>query len=48
VVTTTALGLVVPASRAMAVQPDATDVQQRARVAAESIARELSTAGLGV
>lgn len=48
VVTSTAMGLVVPASRAVVAQSEAADVQQRARVAAESISRALATAGIGV
>lgn len=48
VVTTTALGLVTPATRASLVQPEAMDVQQRARVAADLVARDLAAAGIGV
>jgi hypothetical protein len=48
VVTTTALGLSAPATRASLVQPEAVDVQQRARVSAETIARDLSASGIGV
>jgi hypothetical protein len=47
-VTSTALALATPAARASLVQPEAVDVQQRARTAAETIARELSAAGIGV
>jgi hypothetical protein len=46
-VTGTALTLVTPASRAAMTQPEVMDVQQRARVAAEMIARDLSGAGIG-
>lgn len=46
-VTGTALTLVTPASRAAMTQPEVMDVQQRARVAAEMIARDLSVAGVG-
>lgn len=48
VVTATALALATPAARASLVQPEAMDVQQRARVAAETIARDLATAGIGI
>jgi hypothetical protein len=48
VVTTTALGLAAPAARASVIQPEAMDVQQRARVAAETVARDLAAAGAGV
>ncbi len=48
VVTSTALALATPAARASLIQPEAVDVQQRARVAAETIARDLATAGVGV
>jgi hypothetical protein len=47
-VTSTALALATPAARASLVQPESMDVQQRARTAAETIARELSAAGIGV
>jgi len=46
-VTGTALTLVTPASRAAMTQPEVMDVQQRARVAAEMIARDVSVAGVG-
>lgn len=48
VVTSTAMALVTPASRASMSQPEAMDVQQRARVAADQIARDLASAGAGV
>ena len=48
IVTSTALALATPAMRATLVQPEAMDVQQRARVAAETIARDLATAGIGI
>lgn len=48
VVTGTALALVMPASRVSQVQPEVMDVQQRARVAAEMIARDLASAGAGM
>ena len=44
----TAMALVMPASRASMVQPAQADVQQRARVAAETIAREAGMAGAGL
>ena len=47
-VTGTAMALVMPASRASMTQPEVMDVQQRARVAAEMIARDVSAAGAGV
>jgi hypothetical protein len=47
-VTTTALGLAAPATRASLIQPEAMDVQQRARVASEAVARDLATAGAGI
>lgn len=48
IVTSTALALVTPAMRATLVQPEAMDVQQRARVVAEMIARDLATLGIGI
>lgn len=48
VVTTTGLALAAPASRASVIQPEAMDVQQRARVAAEAVARDLAAAGAGI
>ncbi len=48
VVTSTALALATPAARASLIQPEAMDVQQRARVAAETIARDVAAAGVGV
>jgi hypothetical protein len=48
VVTSAALGLVTPATRASLLQPEAMDVQQRARVAAEMVARDLAAAGVGI
>lgn len=48
VVTSTALALATPATRGSLVQPEAMDVQQRARVAAETIARDLAAAGVGI
>jgi len=47
-VTGTAMALVGPASAIAATQPEVMDVQQRARVAAEMIARDLSPAGAGM
>lgn len=47
-VTGTAMALVMPASRASQTQPEVMDVQQRARVAAEMIARDLASAGAGM
>lgn len=47
VVTGSALSLMAPASRASSTQPEVMDVQQRARVAAEMIARDVSPAGAG-
>lgn len=47
-VTTTALGLAAPASRASVMQTEAMDVQQRARVAAETVGRDLAAAGAGI
>lgn len=47
-VTGTALALVMPASRVSQTQPEVMDVQQRARVAVESIARDLASAGAGM
>ena len=43
----TAISVALPASRASMVQPEVMDVQQRARVAAEMIARDLASAGAG-
>ena len=48
VVTSTAMALVTPATRASMVQPEAMDVQQRARVADEMIGRDLAVAGIGI
>lgn len=48
IVTSTALALATPALRATLVQPEAMDVQQRARVAAEMVARDLATSGIGI
>ena len=48
VVTGTAIGLATPAMRGASVQPEVIDVQQRARVAAETIARDLASAGAGM
>ncbi len=48
IVTSTALALATPAMRASLVQPEAMDVQQRARVAAETIARDIAAAGIGI
>ncbi len=48
IVTSTAMALVTPAVRASMIQPEAMDVQQRVRVAADTIARDLSTAGIGI
>jgi hypothetical protein len=48
IVTGTALALVAPASRVSSTQPEVVDVQQRARVAAETIARDLASAGAGM
>jgi Tfp pilus assembly protein PilW len=48
VLTTTAMALVTPATRASLQQPEAMDVQQRARVAAEMIARDAAAAGIGI
>lgn len=48
VVTSTAMALVTPASRASMVQPEAMDVQQRARVAADVVTRDLAFAGAGI
>lgn len=47
-VTGTALALVAPATRVSSTQPEVMDVQQRARVAAETIARDAATAGAGM
>ena len=47
-VTGTAMALVMPASRVSQTQPEVMDVQQRARVAAESIARDVASAGAGI
>lgn len=47
-VTGTAMSLLVPASRVSMTQPEVMDVQQRARVAAETIARDLASAGAGM
>jgi len=47
-VTGAALALTLPASRVSMTQPEVMDVQQRARVAAEMIARDLSSAGAGI
>jgi Tfp pilus assembly protein PilW len=47
-VTGTAISLAAPASRLSATQPEIMDVQQRARVAAETIAHDLATAGAGM
>lgn len=47
VVTGTALSLLAPASRASVTQPEVMDVQQRARVAAEMLARDIAPAGAG-
>lgn len=47
-VTGAGLALVAPASRASSAQPEVMDVQQRARVAAEMIARDVATAGAGM
>ena len=43
----TAISVAVPVSRASMIQPEVMDVQQRARVAAEMIARDLASAGAG-
>lgn len=43
----TAISLAMPVSRASMIQPEVMDVQQRARVAAEMIARDLASAGAG-
>lgn len=48
ILTITALGLMTPATRASMIQPETMDVQQRARVAAETVARDLASAGVGV
>jgi type II secretory pathway pseudopilin PulG len=48
IVSLTAFALVTPASFAAVVQPEMTDVEQRARVAAETLARELGRAGAGI
>ncbi len=47
-VTGSALALASPASRASALQPEVMDIQQRARVAADVLTRELNTAGAGL
>ena len=47
-VTGTAVSLVLPASRTSMTQPEIMDVQQRARVAAEMISRDLAPAGAGI
>ncbi len=46
--TGTAMSLVASASRVAATEPEIMDVQQRARVAAETIAHDLETAGAGM
>lgn len=48
VVTGSAMTMVMPASRASMAQPAQSDVQQRARAAAETIAREAAAAGAGL
>ncbi len=46
-VTGTAIALVLPASRASMIEPERMDVQQRARGAAEMLARDIAVAGAG-
>jgi len=48
VVTSAAINLATPATSSSAAQPELTDLQQRARVAADVLARRLNDAGAGV